>query len=247
MTVCVQFTQELTSETNARSWNPQIPTEGVHEKILWVRGIWSLLCKWTAWCDPAERYESSKRFLWALCRIDACKWNSSFSDNQAMKFIVKIRQFYWWRKNNMSCFKEIKQNLPHVYGLGCSVCLKQIFCNANGAITPVRLQHFSHLVQWFLALVYENGGAITDIQSGCVTAMHPIHSMGVISIVLLFWLHNLHRCKMCDGISSLPLHNIIKLVTFFFTFLSFILQEINCISHNIKCSCSFLTPHNDKL
>jgi len=59
--------------------------------------------------------------------IGACKWNYSFSDKQAMKLSVKINQFYWWRKNNMSCFKEIKQNLPHVYGLGCSVCLKQIF------------------------------------------------------------------------------------------------------------------------
>jgi hypothetical protein len=80
-----------------------------------------------------------------FCRIGDCKQNSSFSVNQVMKPCVKIRQFYWWRKNNMSCFKEIKQNLAHVYGLGCSVCLKQIFCNADGAITPVRLQHFPHL------------------------------------------------------------------------------------------------------
>jgi len=88
-----------------------------------------------------------------------------------MKLSVKIRQFYWCRKNNTSFFKEIKQNLPHVYRLGCSVCLKEIFCNANGAIIPVRLQHFSHLVQRFMTLIYGNGGANTDIQSGCMTAV----------------------------------------------------------------------------
>jgi len=149
-----------------------------------------------------------------------------------MKLSVKIRQFYWCRKNNMSFFKEIKQNLPHVEGLGCSVCLKQIFCNANGAITPVRLQHFSHLVQWFMTLVYENGGANTDIQSGCMTAV-VIHKeilvvwqqctwftqwVWYLLSFYYFFLHNLHSCKMCDGISSLPLHNVIKLVKQFFTF-----------------------------
>jgi hypothetical protein len=78
------------------------------------------------------------------------------------------------------------------------VCaLKQIFCNAYGAIIPVRLEHFSHLVGWFITLVYENGGANTYTQwmckssgnaqrnSGCLTAKHPIHSMGEISITLL--------------------------------------------------------------
>lgn len=102
-----------------------------------------------------------------FCRIGACKWNSSFSDNQVMKLSVKIRQFYWWRKNNMSCFKEIKQNLPHVYGLGCSVCLKQIFCNANGAITPVRLHHLSHLVRWlsplFMKMVMQTQTNTVDV------------------------------------------------------------------------------------
>lgn len=169
MAVSVEFALELPWETNARNWNPQIPTEGVHEKISWVKGIWSLLCKWTAWCDPAEWYESCKHFLQVFCRIGACKWNSSFSDNQVMKLCVKIGQFYWWRKNNMTCFQEIKPNLPHVYGMGCSVCIKQTFCNAYGAVIPVRLQYFSHLLRWFITCLYEYGDANTDINSGCVT------------------------------------------------------------------------------
>ena len=149
-----------------------------------------------------------------------------------MKLSVKIRQFYWCRKNNTSFFKEIKQNLPHVYRLVCSVCLKQIFCNANGATTPDRLQHFSHLVQWFMTLIYGNGGANTDIQSGCTTAvvMHKeilvvwqqctwfTQRVWYLLSFYYFFLHNLHSCKMCDGISSLPLHNIIKLVKQFFTY-----------------------------
>jgi hypothetical protein len=60
--------------------------------------------------------------------------------------VLKLDSFIGGEKITCPASKKLNK-IYSMFMVWAAVCaLKQIFCNAYGAIIPVRLEHFSHLV-----------------------------------------------------------------------------------------------------